>query len=125
MSLLMKKILSNLKSLNSKNVITINQEYETGRIINGKKEYAKVFEVEALTSTAGNTVIPTNLTNITPVKLEGCIKSATLMSNLPFMYTGQSSVYHYCNASGSSIIIRATGDMSKYRATEILYYTKN
>lgn len=114
-----------IKALSNKNKITVGQEYETGRTINGKKEYARMFEVEALTSIAGNTVIATELTNITPIRLEGYIKSATLVSSLPFIYTGQNSVYHYCNASGNSITIRTTGDMSMYSAIETLYYTKN
>lgn len=114
-----------IKALSNKNKITVGQEYETGRIINGKKEYAKMFQIEALSNAAGNTTIATELSNITPIKLEGVIKGATLISNLPFVYTGQNSVYHYCSASGNSITIRVTGDMSMYSATEILYYTKN
>ena len=114
-----------IKALSNKNKITVGQEYETGRIINGKKEYAKMFQIEALSNAAGNTTIATELSNITPIKLEGIIKGATLVSNLPFVYTGQNSVYHYCSASGNSITIRVTGDMSMYSATEILYYTKN
>ena len=114
-----------IKALSNKNKITVGQEYETGRVVNGKKEYAKMFQIEALSNAAGNTTIATELSNITPIKLEGIIKGATLVSNLPFMYTGQNSVYHYCSASGNSITIRVTGDMSMYSATEILYYTKN
>ena len=114
-----------IKALSNKNKIAVGQEYETGRVVNGKKEYAKMFQIEALSNAAGNTTIATELSNITPIKLEGIIKGATLVSNLPFMYTGQNSVYHYCSASGNSIIIRVTGDMSMYSATEILYYTKN
>lgn len=114
-----------IKALSNKNKIAVGQEYETGRVVNGKKEYAKMFQIEALSNAAGNTIIATELSNITPIKLEGIIKGATLVSNLPFMYTGQNSVYHYCSASGNSITIRVTGDMSMYSATEILYYTKN
>ena len=114
-----------IKALSNKNKITVGQEYETGRVVNGKKEYAKMFQIEALSNAAGNTTIATELSNITPIKLEGIIKGATLVSNLPFVYTGQNSVYHYCSASGNSITIRVTGDMSMYSATEILYYTKN
>ena len=114
MPLLMKKILNKLKDIDVK--IITGQEYETGRSINGKKEYAKMFEVEALSN--GNTTIATELTNITPTKLEGYIKGATLFSSIPIVYTGQNSVYHYCSANGSSIVIRATGDMSAYGATE-------
>lgn len=129
MSLLMKKILQRIKSLNDDKAdkvnITTGVEFKTGRIIDGKVEYGKIFEVEALASIAGNTVIATELTNITPIRLEGYIKGATLVSNLPFIYTGQNSIYHYCSVSGNSITIRVTGDMSMYSATEILYYTKN
>lgn len=120
-----KDICDAIKGLNDKNKIVVGQEYETGRVVNGKKEYAKMFQIEALSNAAGNTTIATELSNITPIKLEGIIKGATLVSNLPFMYTGQNSVYHYCSASGNSITIRVTGDMSMYSATEILYYTKN
>lgn len=112
-----------IKALSNKNKITVGQEYETGRVVNGKKEYAKMFEVETLPS--GNTTIATELVNITPTKLEGYIKGATLFSSIPFVYTGQNSVYHYFSPTSNAITIRATGDMSAYSATETLYYTKN
>ena len=120
-----KKEMKAIKALSNKNKITAEEEFETGRIIDGKKEYGKRFTVQALPSTAGNVAINTNLSNITIIKLEGMLYGTTLVSNIPFMYSSQPSVYHYFNPSSSQIVIRATDDMSSYSATETIYYTKN
>ena len=84
-----------------------------------------MFEVEALPNTTSNKEIATKTTNITVTKLEGYIKSSSLISSIPFIYSAQNSVYHYFNPTGNRIVIRTTGDMSMYGATETLYYTKN
>lgn len=120
-----KDICDAIKGLNDKNKIVVGQEYETGRIINGKKEYAKMFEVESLPNAAGNIDINTKLSNITVTKLEGKIYGTTIVSNIPFIYTAQPSVYHYFSPTTNRIIIRVTDNMSSYSATETLYYTKN
>lgn len=120
-----KKEMEAIKVLSKKNNIFVGQEYETGRIINGKKEYAKMFEVEALPNTASNKDIATRTTNITVTKLEGYIKGSSLISSIPFIYSAQNSVYHYFDPTANKIVIRTTGDMSMYGATETLYYTKN
>lgn len=120
-----KKEMKAIKALSNKNKITAEEEFETGRIIDGKKEYGKRFTVQALPSTAGNIAINTNLSNITVTKLDGMIYGTALVSSMPFMYTGQTSVYHYFNPTNNQIIVRATDDMSSYSATETIYYTKN
>lgn len=45
----------------SKKIIKTGEEYETGRIIDGKKEYAKIIDIGNLPSTIGNTEYPTGL----------------------------------------------------------------
>lgn len=107
--------------------ITTGEEFETGRIIDGNKEYGKQFSPIALPSSAGNVTISTGLGNVNFIKLEGAIlkDGGTLNTNLPYMYTGSESVYHYYNNSSKTITIRATGDMSSYKVVETIYYTKN
>ena len=107
--------------------ITTGTEYETGRIIDGKKEYAKRFSAIALPSSASNITIRTGLTNINFIKLEGSISKTdgSENSNLPWSYTGQPDVYHYYSNTTKNITIRVSGDMSNYQVVETIYYTKN
>lgn len=107
--------------------ITTGTEYETGRIIDGKKEYAKRFTAIALPSSASNIIIQTGLTNINFIKLEGSISNTdgSESSNLPYLYTGKPNVYHYFSNTSKNITIRVSGDMSNYRVVETIFYTKN
>lgn len=101
-------------------------EFETGRIIDGKKEYGKRFEGVSLPSAAGNITISTGLTNINFIKMEGIVTNdANIISNIPFLYSGQPEVYHYFNRNVNTITIRVTDDMSSFKANETIYYTKN
>lgn len=107
--------------------ITTGTEYETGRIIDGKKEYAKRFSAIVLPSSTSNTNIQTGLTNINFIKLEGSISKTdgSENSNLPWSYTGKPNVYHYFSNTSKNITIRVSGDMSNYQVVETIYYTKN
>lgn len=107
--------------------ITTGTEYETGRIIDGKKEYAKRFAAVALPNSAGNITVQTGLDNINFIKLEGSISKpdGSENSNLPYFYTGQPDVYHYYSNTSKNITIRVSGDMSSYQVVETIYYTKN
>lgn len=107
--------------------ITTGTEYETGRIIDGKKEYAKRFAAVALPSSAGNITVQTGLGNINFIKLEGTImkKDGSDSSNLPWIYTGQAEVYHYYSNTTKNITIRTNGDASNRQVVETIYYTKN
>ena len=107
--------------------ITTGTEYETGRIIDSKKEYAKRFTAIALPNSASNIIIQTGLTNINFIKLEGSISKTdgSENSNLPYLYTGQPDVYHYYSNTSKNITIRVSGDMSDYQVIETIYYTKN
>lgn len=107
--------------------ITTGTEFETGRIIDGKKEYAKRFAAVTLPSSASNKIIQTGLTNINFIKLEGSISKTdgSENSNLPWSYTGQPDVYHYYSNTSKNITIRVSGDMSNYQVVETIYYTKN
>lgn len=107
--------------------ITTGTEFETGRIIDGKKEYAKRFAAVALPSSAGNITVQTGLGNINFIKLEGSISKTdgSESSNLPYSYTGQADVYHYYSNSSKNITIRVSGDMSNYQVVETIHYTKN
>lgn len=107
--------------------ITTGVEFETGRIIDGKKEYGKRFNAITLPSSANNKTIATGLGDINFIKLEGSISKdgGSESSNLPYMYTGQPDVYHYYSNNSKNITIRVTGDMSAYQVVETIYYTKN
>lgn len=107
--------------------ITTGTEYETGRIIDSKKEYAKRFTAIALPNSASNIIIQTGLTNINFIKLEGSISKTdgSENSNLPYLYTRQPDVYHYYSNTSKNITIRVSGDMSDYQVIETIYYTKN
>lgn len=113
--------------ISKQQTITTGTEYETGRIIDGKKEYAKRFAAVALPSSAGNITIQTGLGNINFIKLEGAImkKDGSDSSNLPWIYTGQAEVYHYYSNTTKNITIRTSGDASNRQAVETIYYTKN
>lgn len=107
--------------------ITTGEEYKTGRIIDGKEEYAKRFSPITLRNSAGNVVISTGLGNINFIKLEGSIikKDDSESSNLPYLYTGQPDVYHYFSNTSKNITIRVSGDMGDFQVVETIYYTKN
>ena len=107
--------------------ITTGTEYETGRLIDGKKEYAKRFAAVTLPSSAANKIIQTGLNNINFIKLEGSISKTdgSESSNLPYLYTGKPDVYHYFSNTSKNITIRASGDMGDYQVVETIYYTKN
>lgn len=105
------------------NVIS-ETEFETGRIINGKKEYGKRIEGGVLPSSAGNKNIPTGLSNINFIRMEGIITSSDICSTVPFTYTGQPNIYHYFSPTSNAITIRVSDNASKYSIIETIYYTK-
>lgn len=113
--------------ISKQQAITTGTEFETGRIIDGKKEYAKRFAAVALPSSAGNITVQTGLGNINFIKLEGAImkKDGSDNSNLPWLYTGQAEVYHYYSNTTKNITIRTSGDASNRQVVETIYYTKN
>ena len=115
------------KKQNIINITTDGTECETGRIIDGKKEYVKRFTAVDLPSSAGNITVQTGLDNINFIKLEGAImkKDGSDSSNLPWLYTGQAEVYHYYSNTTKNITIRTTGDASNRQVVETIYYTKN
>ena len=110
--------------------ITTDVEFETGRIIDGKKEYGKRKSVSKLPNSANNVVIDFGILNsaVTITRgPEGYIEGERDISNIPYSYTGQPDVYHYISKATTNVTvtIRVTGDMSTFSATETIYYTKN
>lgn len=109
--------------------ITTGTEYETCRIIDGKKEYAKRIDIGAMPN-ATTKNIATGLSNITLTRpIEGVMKAANQVLNLPLVNYGISSntavnVY-LANVSGDTLGIRTNYDWSAATGVVTLHYTKN
>ena len=81
MSLLIKKILQGIKSLNNNKAdkvnITTGVEFKTGRIIDEKEEYGKRINCGAGPNN-GIRSVATGLFNVTYLKIEGTITNGTI-----------------------------------------------
>lgn len=81
MSLLIKKILEKIKKIDNvkadKINITSGVEYETGQIIDGKKEYGKRINCGRGPNN-GTRSVATGLFNVTYLKIEGTITNGTI-----------------------------------------------
>lgn len=105
--------------------ITTGTEYLTGRVIDGKREYAKMIDCGNLPN-AGVKSIQTGIPSLSAIKL---IKMEGITSNgypLPFIAIPSLATYSiqmYCYGSG--IEIKTATDYSNQTATVTLYYTKN
>lgn len=103
-----------------RNNIAIGVEFETGRIINGKKEFGKMINCGNLPN-ATSKVVETGLLGIKITKIEGVTSKGY---PLPFINFAQNySIQIYCYGSG--IEIKTATDYSKQTAVITLYYTKN
>lgn len=109
--------------------ITTGTEYETGRVIDGKKEYAKRINIGAMPN-ATTKNIATGLSNITLTRpIEGVMTTSNQVLNLPLVNYGISSntavnVY-LANTSGDALGIRTNYDWSAATGVVTIYYTKN
>ena len=109
------------------NIIT-GVEFETGRIIDGKKEYGKRINLGALPN-AGTKEVETGLSNVDFVRLEGCAKyEYGVWAPIPYIENGANSYYNVSikiTQYGEAIQLRCDADQSAFNAYVTLYYTKN
>lgn len=105
--------------------ITTGTEFETGRIIDGKKEYGKRVRLGNLPNNEKKDVAH-GISNITFTKIEGICDDG-LGNRLPLPYINidslGASISMYID--GANIRIKTYSDKSAYVGYATLYYTKN
>ena len=133
MSLLMKKVLQGIKSLNNNKAdkvnITTGVEFKTGRIIDGKEEYGKEINVGYLES--GLKEIPHGITGWTRIiKIEGIFynESSNTTFTIPRSYPSDNARYGIDLSLNSGNILLTCG--TNYTGTIFIgiitiYYLKN
>lgn len=105
-------------------VITTGTEYETGRIIDGKKEYGKKINIGALPNATAK-YIATGLSNVKVVDYSGMAFSSNAGRKIPFASEGN-YVDIYPNSSGATFTINTNYDYSSYSEAYLdVHYTKN
>ena len=108
---------------NTKNIITTGTEFETGRIIDGKKEYGKRINCGVLLA-SGTKTVETGLSNVTYTDVQGiCV---TNNGGWPYKMgvTGSSTVA-VLSIDNHKIKIKCNGDLSTYTGYVELKYLKN
>lgn len=101
-------------------------EFETGRIIDGKKEYGKRIDCGALPNT-GTITIPHGLDfyNICLTHIEGIAQRDTFVIILPYV-SYEASWQIELIVSNTNIMITTKDDKSVYTSSNVtIYYTKN
>lgn len=119
------------KSKQDKLNITTGTEFETGRIIDGKKEYAKRVDCGFLT--AGSTSTAYNVSNINAVtKIDAMFYNINSKSTyaIPRAYILEPEKYNVdCNISvpNGTIILESGSNYNgtTFKAVVTIYYTKN
>lgn len=106
--------------------ITTGIEYETGRIIDGKKEYAKRFNCG--NGPNNETIqVETGLTNVKYTKIEGMAYTTSIFFPLnmvrPIGKTDSTSIGVYVSAN--KILIESAIDRSAFTIVVDVYYLKN
>lgn len=106
--------------------ITTGTEYETGRIIDGKKEYAKRINCGNLPN-AEVKYVQTGLQNITLTKsIDGVMLNVNSQRGLPApSITSTNTIMIYLNGTGTALTINTQFNWSSYTAYVELFYTKN
>lgn len=106
--------------------ITTGIEYETGRIIDGKKEYAKRINCGNLPN-AEVKYVQTGLENITLTRpIEGVMLNSGSQRGLPApSITSANTIMIYLNGAGTALTINTQFNWSNYTAYVELFYTKN
>ncbi len=109
--------------------ITTGVEYETGRIINGKKEYGKRISCGALPNNTTKD-IETGLTNVSLTRpVTGFFTDTTQYSVFPLPYISSylaGLVSVYATKTNTKVTIKTGEDKSAYTISYVdLYYTKN
>lgn len=103
--------------------ITTGTEFETGRIIDGKKEYGKIFR-QLLSNSPGTTTISTGLSNVTYRYLHCTVSVGNYAYQTENIKTNDYSIV----ASISNNVVSITtylSNFSTYYANVEIHYTKN
>ena len=106
--------------------ITTGTEYETGRIIDGKKEYGKRINCGNLPNAQAK-YVQTGLENITLTRaIEGVMLNSGSQRGLPApSVTAANTIMIYLNGTGTALTINTQFNWSSYTAYVELFYTKN
>lgn len=103
--------------------IVTGEEFETGRIIDGQKEYGKIINCGTLPNTSEKNVAH-GLSGITFTKLEGVADNGSQRFPLPFPNTTlETQITIYIN--GANLVLKTGNDRSTFTAYVTLCYTKN
>ena len=128
MSLLIKKILNNLKNIADGNKIITGQEVATNEYIDGKRVYRKRINCGNLPNATSKTV-SLSLSNVNIIKIEGIAKnSSDASNNLPLPYMDPRNLQTCVMLSiisSYNIALVTAEDKSYYTAYVTVYYTKN
>lgn len=128
MSLVIKKILNNLKNIADGNKIITGQEVATNEYIDGKRVYRKRINCGNLPNATSKTV-SLSLSNVNIIKIEGIAKnSSDASNNLPLPYMDPRNLQTCVMLSIISdynIALVTAEDKSYYTAYVTVYYTKN
>lgn len=106
--------------------ITTGTEYVTGRIIDGKKEYAKRINCGNLPNAEAK-YVQTGLQNITLTRaIDGVMLSSNSQRGLPAPnITSGNTIMVYLNGTGTALTFNTQFNWSSYTAYVELFYTKN
>lgn len=104
--------------------ITTGTEFETGRIIDDKKEYGIIVDCGSLpNNTSKSKSLPITLSQVNITKIETLCKSGSgVIQNFEF-YSGFNGLY--LSTSQNVVTFATKADGSAYNLLVTLYYTKN
>lgn len=110
-----------------KNNIVTDKEVETGRLINGKKEYVKRMTFTISSTNAGTYSFSTGLANVTYLKMEGMYIRDTFFApiNVVRLATGTDVYAIGAYITNDRLFIETSTDRSAGYFVVDLYYTKN
>lgn len=113
-------------AIETSNAITTGTEFETGRIIDGKKEYGKFINFGNL-GNATNKTVAHGLTNVTFTKIVAHATNGNVSFDTPYGYalSDSNGVSVSCNVQGSYIQVTTNSDRTGYTAVIELNYLKN
>lgn len=107
---------------NTKNIITTGTEFETGRIIDGKKEYGKRINCgEGPNSTTVSINIGLTVSNINLTRKIDVLMDGSTFVNFE-AYSGFAGMY--VSKNNNTLVLSTTTDASSYNIYATLYYTK-
>lgn len=120
-----------IKSLDSKKLdiqnITTGVEFETGRIIDGKKEYGKRIDCGNMPEANTYKEVATGLSNVNYLHLEGMATNGSFFIPInctrPADGTDAGSIGAYIN--NNILVIQTKSDRNSFTGKITIYYTKN